>query len=167
MSVRGHGFRRLGFERDMRENAPRCRWVLGGLTVDIMATDGAFLGLNTTWFKEALETATDVSFASTHLRLISPIAFIVIKHVAFGDRGGGDYFGSHDLEDLITVVDGRDHIAAEVNRSPMCAMPCGRCLPRRRSMRPCPAIYLGIARASSVCQACGESFKLSPRWREV
>ncbi len=110
--------RRLGFEHDMRENAPRCRCVLGDLTVDIMPTDGAFLGLNTTWFKEALETATDVSVASTRLRLISPIAFIVIKHVAFCDRGGGDYYGSHDLEDLITVVDGREHIVAEVDRSP-------------------------------------------------
>jgi hypothetical protein len=28
--------------------------MLGHLTVDIMPTDGAHLGLNTTWFKEAL-----------------------------------------------------------------------------------------------------------------
>ena len=92
--------------------------MLGGLAVDIMPTDGALLGLNTAWFKEALGTATDLVVAGTRLRLISPVAFIVTKHVAFCDRGAGDYFASHDLEDLITVVDGRERIAAEVERAP-------------------------------------------------
>ena len=50
--------RRLGFDHDIRPRAPRCRWVLGNLTVDIMPTEGGFLGLNTAWFKEALATAT-------------------------------------------------------------------------------------------------------------
>lgn len=110
--------RQLGFDHDMRENAPRCRWVLGDLTVDIMPTDGAFLGLNTAWFTEALETATEVTVAGTRLRLISPVAFIATKYVAFCDRGSGDYYASHDLEDLVTVIDGREEIAAEIDRAP-------------------------------------------------
>ena len=110
--------RHLGFNHDMREKAPRCRWVLGDLTVDIMPTEGAFLGLNTAWFKEALETAAETNFTGTLLRLVSPAAFIAMKHVAFSDRGGGDYYASHDLEDLITVIDGREHIAAEIDRAP-------------------------------------------------
>lgn len=110
--------RRVGFAHDMRENAPQCRWVLGSLTVDIMPTDGALPGLNTAWFKEALLTATDVVVAGTRLRLISPVAFIVTKHVAFCDRGAGDYYASHDLEDIIAVLDGRAQIAAEVERAP-------------------------------------------------
>jgi predicted nucleotidyltransferase len=110
--------RELGFDHDMREKAPRCRWVLGELTVDIMPTDGAFLGLNTAWFKEVLETATEITVAGTRLRLISPVAFIATKYVAFCDRGGGDYYASHDLEDLVTVIDGREQIAAEIDRAP-------------------------------------------------
>jgi hypothetical protein len=110
--------RRLGFDHDMREHAPRCRWVLAGLTVDIMPTDGAFLGLNTAWFKEALETATESDFSGTRLRLISPVAFIATKYVAFSDRGAGDYYASHDLEDLITVIDGREQIVSEIDRAP-------------------------------------------------
>ena len=31
--------RALGFEHDMREGAPLCRWILGNLTVDIMPTE--------------------------------------------------------------------------------------------------------------------------------
>jgi len=109
--------RQLGFDHDMRENAPRCRWILGNLTVDIMPMDGGFLGLNTAWFKEALATATECEFAHTRLKLISSVAFLATKHVAFTDRGDGDYYASHDLEDFITVIDGREKIVAEVNEA--------------------------------------------------
>jgi len=109
----------LGFDHDVREKAPKCRWVLGNITVDIMPTEGGFLGLNTAWFKEALATATVREISHTKLRLISPVAFLATKHVAFADRGGGDYYASHDLEDFITVIDGRENIVAEVNAAPV------------------------------------------------
>jgi len=64
--------RELGFSHDMREGAPRCRWVLGKLTVDIMPTDGASLGLNTAWFKEALATARECVVAHTRLKWSRP-----------------------------------------------------------------------------------------------
>lgn len=48
------------------------------------------------------------------LRSISPLGFIATKCVAFLDCGAGDYHASHDLEDLITVIDGRDKIIEEV-----------------------------------------------------
>lgn len=110
--------RELGFDHDMREGAPRCRWVLGNLTVDIMPTEGAFLGLNTAWFAEALATASERTFGHVRLKLISPVAFLATKYVAFLDRGDGDYYASHDLEDFITVIDGREAIVAEVAAAP-------------------------------------------------
>ena len=110
--------RRLGFDHDMRPRAPRCRWVLGNLTVDIMPTEGGFLGLNTAWFKEALATATEQEFAHTRLKLVSPVGFLATKYVAFLDRGAGDHYGSPDLEDFVTVIDGREDIVAEVDQAP-------------------------------------------------
>ena len=110
--------RRLGFEHDMREGAPLCRWMLGRLTVDIMPTEGAALGLNTAWFKEALATATEQEFAHTRLKLVSPVGFLATKYVAFLDRGAGDYYASHDPEDFVTVIDGRANIAADVDQAP-------------------------------------------------
>ena len=92
--------------------------MLGNLTVDIMPTEGAFLGLNTAWFKEALVTATVQKIAHTRLKLIAPVAFLATKHVAFADRGGGDYYASHDLEDFITVIDGRENIVREIGAAP-------------------------------------------------
>ena len=108
----------LGFDHDMRPGAPRCRWVLGQLVVDIMPTDGGFLGLNTAWFKEALATATAREFAHTSLKLVSPVGFLATKYVAFLDRGAGDYYASHDLEDFVTVVDGREGIVSDVDQAP-------------------------------------------------
>lgn len=110
--------RDLGFSNDTRAEAPICRWVLGNLTVDIMPTEVAGLGVNPAWLKEALATSTEVMVANTRLRLISPAAFLATKHVAFIDRGAGDYRASHDLEDLITVVDGRESIVTDVNHAP-------------------------------------------------
>ncbi len=110
--------RELGFDHDMRDGAPRCRWVLGNLTVDIMPTEGAFLGLNTAWFAEALATASERDFGHVRLKLISPVAFLATKYVAFLDRGEGDYYASHDLEDFITVIDGRENIVAEIAAAP-------------------------------------------------
>jgi len=83
-----------------------------------MPTEGASLGLNTAWFAEALATATEQVFGQTRLRLISPVAFLATKYVAFTDRGRDDYYGSHDLEDFITLIDGRENIAMEVDGAP-------------------------------------------------
>lgn len=107
--------RALKFDHDMRAGAPRCRWVLGNLTVDIMPAEGDFLGLNTAWFREALASATKLAIPGGSLRVVSAVAFIATKYVAFLDRGDGDYYASHDLEDLLTVVDGREKIVDEIS----------------------------------------------------
>ena len=110
--------RGLGFEHDMSPGAPLCRWVLGNLMVDIMPTEGAALGLNTAWFKETLATATEQVVAHTKLKLVSPVGFLATKYVAFLDRGEGDYYGSPDIEDFITVIDGRERIVGDVDQAP-------------------------------------------------
>jgi hypothetical protein len=49
--------------------------------------------------------------------LISPPAFLGTKLEAFHGRGGGDFLASHDLEDIITLVDGRPELSKEVLRA--------------------------------------------------
>jgi hypothetical protein len=48
------------------------------------------------------------------IRLVSAPYFLVTKLEAFDGRGGGDYLASHDIEDLVAVLDGRPGIADEV-----------------------------------------------------
>ena len=109
--------RKLNFEHDMTPGAPMCRWKLGAITVDIMPVEGNFMGLDTQYFKEALETVALCNVGGTPLRLISPVAFLVTKYAAFTGRGKGDYYGSRDLEDFITIIDGRSHIVEEIGRA--------------------------------------------------
>ncbi len=106
--------RGAGFAHGMSPGAPICRWLHEGTIIDIMPTDGALIGLNTAWFAEALATARPHVIGGVSVPLISPVAFIATKLAAFADRGEGDYLGSHDLEDIITVIDGRATIADEI-----------------------------------------------------
>lgn len=106
--------RQAGFLHDMSQGAPRCRWRLDGVIVDVMPTEGALLGLNTAWFAEALATAQPRRIQGVEVPLISAAAFLATKLAAFADRGDGDYYGSHDLEDIITVINGRAAIVAEI-----------------------------------------------------
>jgi predicted nucleotidyltransferase len=117
-SVVEERLRKIGFSPDSREGAHRCRWTLGKLTIDIMPVDGDHLGLKTAWFAEALASASIKEIAHTQVKLVSPATFLATKFAAFADRGEGDYHGSHDLEDLIAVIDGRENIVAEVNAVP-------------------------------------------------
>jgi predicted nucleotidyltransferase len=109
--------RKVGFAHDVRQGAPICRWVLGNLTVDIMPTNGEFIGLNTAWFEEALNTAMEIEVAHMRLKVISPIAFLATKYAAFVDRGNLNYYASADLEDFIAVIDGREKIVSELQGS--------------------------------------------------
>jgi hypothetical protein len=109
--------RKSGFQHDMREGAPMCRWLLGEIVVDVMPTDGEKLGLNTQWFKEALSDAIVITYAHTPLRVVSPLGLLVTKYLTFSERGNDDYFGSHDLEDFLTVMDGRANIVEEIDEA--------------------------------------------------
>ncbi|MGA3238474.1 MAG: hypothetical protein ABSG03_19440 [Bryobacteraceae bacterium] len=52
--------------------------------------------------------------ADLEIRVVTAPYFIATKLDAFKGPGNGDFFGSHDLEDLVSVVDGRDTLATEI-----------------------------------------------------
>ncbi len=55
----------------------------------------------------------ELSAGLTILLITAPL-FLATKIEAFKGRGQGDYLMSHDLEDIITVVDGRASLLDEV-----------------------------------------------------
>jgi hypothetical protein len=108
--------RLAGFQNDTSEGAPICRWIVQDCKVDIMPIESSALGMNSKWFREALELAEPCKLAEDcTVRVITPPCFIATKLEAFKDRGKGDYYGSHDLEDIITVLDGRADIVKDVS----------------------------------------------------
>lgn len=113
-------FVRLGFTRDMSEDAPICRWRLRNLEVDLMPSDTRVLGFANQWYPLAVQTAQRVALPSgVTIRLIAAPVFLATKFEAFANRGKGDLLGSHDLEDIINVLDGRPDIVEEIALSPI------------------------------------------------
>jgi hypothetical protein len=112
----------LRLEEDTREGAPRCRWRFVDAPrqiVDIMPTSGDILGFSTRWYADAYEAATPFALrGGPSIRLITSPYFIATKLTAFRDRGSRDPTSSHDLEDVIAVIDGRELLVAEIQAAP-------------------------------------------------
>lgn len=108
----------LGFARDMAPEAPICRWRYRGIEVDLMPTDPDILGFANRWYPLAVATAEDVTLPSgMTIRLIAAPLFLATKFEAFADRGNEDLIASHDLEDIVNILDGRPQLIAEIERS--------------------------------------------------
>ncbi|MBS1161878.1 MAG: hypothetical protein H6R15_4297 [Proteobacteria bacterium] len=111
--------RKIGFSPDMRPDAPICRWRIGDLILDLMPTDEAILGFANRWYPDALVNATNYRLPSGQsIRMLTPALFLATKFEAFHGRGQGDYWASHDMEDIVCVIDGRSELVAEVAASP-------------------------------------------------
>lgn len=92
-----------------------CRWTLGRVIVDIMPTDSKLLGFSNRWYTEAVRDASIFELPSRRtIRLVTAPLLVATKLEAFYGRGRGDYMSSHDVEDIISVVDGRRELLAEV-----------------------------------------------------
>lgn len=112
-------FMRLGFNRDMTRDAPVCRWQYRGLEVDLMPTEPGILGFANRWYPLVVKTAQSMTLPSgATIRLITAPAFLATKFEAYADRGQRDLLASHDLEDLINVLDGRPDLLNEVTNAP-------------------------------------------------
>jgi hypothetical protein len=111
--------RARGFCNDMRPYAPVCRWVYKSVTLDLMPTEKSILGFANRWYPLVITTAQPVTLPSGRIiKLVTPPVFIATKIEAFKDRGKNsagnpDFLGSHDMEDIITVVDRRTELMAE------------------------------------------------------
>lgn len=92
-----------------------CRMRLGNLKVDFMPDDADILGFSNRWYKEGIATAIKYALPSGRvIKHLTPPLFLATKLEAYGGRGQGDPLGSHDLEDIINVVDGRPALLGEV-----------------------------------------------------
>jgi len=95
-----------------------CRWIFQHVKVDIMPTNSAILGFSNRWYADAMLSAQSIWLpAGIKIRMVTAPFFLATKLEAFYGRGNGDYMVSHDLEDLIAVIDGRESIVEEIERS--------------------------------------------------
>ncbi len=95
-----------------------CRLLYRSVTLDVMPTDSSILGFSNQWYEEAISSAWQMVLPDDiNIRMVSAPLFLATKLEAFYGRGKNDYMASHDLEDLIAVLDGRETIVSEVKTS--------------------------------------------------
>ena len=110
-----------GFARDVSSDVI-CRWVhkKSGVLLDLMPVQPEVLGFSNRWYPYAVETAETVDLGNgITIRMVSAVAFVATKLEAFGSRGGGDFLTSHDLEDVLNIVDGREELGEEMAAAPI------------------------------------------------
>jgi hypothetical protein len=113
----GNRLRQLGFAQPHAEGTPLCRWVHEDVIFDLMPTDSTLLGFSNRWYRAALENSITAEVGHHQIGLISAPYFLATKLGAFHGRGQFDYRMSHDLEDIVAVIDGRPEIVAETQTS--------------------------------------------------
>lgn len=78
------------------------------------------MGFANRWYRPGFDAAVTAALApGLHLRHLSAPYFLATKFEAFRDRGQGDVYLSHDLEDIVTVLDGRSEVQAELAAAPI------------------------------------------------
>lgn len=109
-----------GFSRDM-DSPVICRWIHreSGVLFDLMPVDAGVLGFSNRWYRYTVNSSERIDLGGgVAIRLASAVAFVAAKLEAFADRGAGDMLASHDLEDVLNIVDGREELAGELAHAP-------------------------------------------------
>lgn len=89
-----------------------------GVILDVMPTDSKILGFSNEWYPVAMKKAVEIDLPNGNkIKVVTAPYFLATKLESFEGRGNGDYLLSHDLEDLISVIDGRPEIIEEVRQS--------------------------------------------------
>ena len=109
-----------GFKQTMADNTPPFRWFWQSMQLDLVPLDEKVLGFANRWYRAGFEAAVQTQLEpGLTLRHLSAPYFLGTKFEAFKDRGKNDVYASHDLEDILTVIEGRAELAEELAASPV------------------------------------------------
>lgn len=108
-----------GFRQTMEDNTPPFRWFWQRMQLDLVPLDEKVLGFANRWYRAGFAAAVQTEVApGLVLRHLSAPYFLATKFEAFNDRGRNDVYTSHDLEDILTVVEGRVDLEQELSTAP-------------------------------------------------
>lgn len=92
---------------DIRSGAPLCRFVYDSddNVVDIMPTEDTGIGESNRWYKPGFAFRKAFELSSERVIYLMPVLYyIASKLEALNSRGGNDYRGAKDFEDIIFVL---------------------------------------------------------------
>ena len=107
--------RTLGLTESMEPGAPICRWQYEDITIDVMPCDESVLGFANRWYIPGIRNSITYQLPSGRQILIFSSPYLLASKIeAFLSRGGGNFYWSSDIEDIIALLDGREGLEAEV-----------------------------------------------------
>lgn len=93
----------------------RFRHASSGLMLDVMGRSADVFGFTNPWYDSVFETAEEIVLPSgSSIRIGSAPALLATKVAAFLDRGRAHPLASHDLDDIVRLVDSRPELADEL-----------------------------------------------------
>ncbi len=110
--------RKKGFVND-HESGVICRFKIQGIIVDVMPTSSTVLGFTNKWYEEGFGKPMEKQLdKGVSIKLLEPVFFLASKMEAYKGRGGGDGRMSSDFEDMVYVLNNRNAIWDEIEKSP-------------------------------------------------
>lgn len=107
----------LGFYPDPQGQSI-CSYKFQDIAIDIMPADNSSIGVSNIWYKPGFKYLQQVILEDgTSINVLPPPYFLATKLEAFKDRGKNDFYGSHDFEDIIYLIDNRKSIVEEILES--------------------------------------------------
>lgn len=106
------------FYNDTSENAPMCRFVFDGTNVvDIMPVESTGIGESNRWYKPGFAFKKAYELSAGKIIYLLPVGYyIATKLEALFSRGGDDYRGSSDFEDIVYVINSCEELEKSVRQ---------------------------------------------------
>ena len=94
-----------------------CSYKYENIPIDIMPSEDSPIGPTNKWYKLGFDNLQIAKALDEEIQILPAPCFLATKFEAFKNRGT-DYRTSHDIEDIIYVIDNRINIVSEIKNSP-------------------------------------------------
>lgn len=103
------------FINDTSEGAPICRYLFNGEKVDFMPKVDTGIGESNRWYLKGMENKQAYVLDSEKTIFIMPLPYYLASKLdALHSRGGEDYRGEKDFEDIVFILNSCAHLAEEL-----------------------------------------------------
>lgn len=107
---------KIGFQNDI-ESQVICRYIVKGITVDIMSTTLETFGFSNKWYPEGYKYSIDYQIGTDlSIKILKVPYFLGTKFEAFKGRGKYDGRTSQDFEDIVYILENRRSVWSEIEQ---------------------------------------------------
>ena len=102
------------FQNDQSPDAPLCRWIYNNEKVDVVSVEEKSLLFGNRWYKSGFdERESYVLPSGRSIYRLSAVYYVATKMEALLSRGGDDWRGAKDFEDIVYVLNYRPDFVEE------------------------------------------------------